>query len=93
LSGTAVAMETADVTLVTEDLTKITESIDLSKKTLQVIKQNLFWAFIYNIVSVPLAAAGLLKPEIASASMAMSSLSVVTNSLRLKSFKKIVNKI
>ena len=83
LSGSAVATETADITLVTEDLNKITESIDLSKKTLQVVKQNLFWAFIYNLVSVPAAAAGVLKPEIASAAMAMSSLSVVTNSLRL----------
>jgi P-type Cu2+ transporter len=90
-SGTDIAMESADVVLLNGDLSRILESISISKKTVAVIKQNLFWAFIYNVVAIPIAAGvlylfngPLLDPMIAGAAMAFSSLSVVLNSLRLK---------
>ena len=89
--GTDIAMESAEITLMRGDLTLIPEIISLSKKTLRVIKQNLFWAFFYNVAFVPVAAGALypffgilLNPIFAAAAMAFSSLSVVLNSLRLK---------
>lgn len=85
-TGTDVAMEAADITLMRGDLSTIPEAIRLSRQTIRKIKQNLFWAFIYNIVGIPFAAMGMLNPVIAGAAMAMSSVSVVTNSLSLKRF-------
>lgn len=83
-TGTDVAIESGDVVLVKGDLLKAVEAIQLSKATLRNIKQNLFWAFIYNVVGLPLAAFALLNPMIASGAMAFSSISVVLNALRLK---------
>lgn len=82
-----VAIESSDIVLVKWDLEKVYESIRLSKKTLLTIKQNLFWAFLYNSIWIPLAAFWLLNPIFASFAMAMSSVSVLANSLRLKNFK------
>lgn len=82
--GADVAMQTADLTLVNGDIAKAAEAMELSGFTIRVIRQNLFWAFGYNIVALPVAAFGKLNPMIASAAMAMSSVSVVLNSLRLQ---------
>lgn len=82
-SGTDIAIESADLTLVQGDITKVTETIQLSTDTIRVIKQNLFWAFGYNTIAIPVAALGRLNPMIASAAMALSSVSVILNSLRL----------
>ncbi|MFW5444587.1 MAG: heavy metal translocating P-type ATPase [Methylococcaceae bacterium] len=82
-SGTDVAIESADLTLVKGDISKVTETIELSADTIKVIKQNLFWAFGYNTVAIPVAALGKLNPMVASAAMALSSVSVIVNSLRL----------
>lgn len=86
-TGTDVAIETADVTLVGGDLAHIPQAIELSRKTMRNIRQNLFWALFYNTVGIPVAAAGLLEPWIAGAAMAFSSVSVVANALRLKRVK------
>jgi P-type Cu+ transporter len=83
-TGTDLAMSSADVTILGGDLTRIPETIRFSRKVLRVIRQNLFWAFVYNSVGIPLAAIGLLSPMFAAAAMAMSSVSVVANSLRIK---------
>ena len=83
-SGADVAIEAADVTLVRTDLEAAVAAVRVSRATLRIIRQNLFWAFAYNVAAIPLAMAGLLNPMIAGATMASSSVIVVTNSLRLR---------
>ncbi|SOD16157.1 ATPase, P-type (transporting), HAD superfamily, subfamily IC [Nitrosomonas ureae] len=83
-AGSDVAIEAADITLIRNVLMSVVDAISLSRATLQKIRQNLFFAFVYNILGIPLAAIGMLNPVIAGAAMAMSSVSVVSNSLLLK---------
>jgi Cu+-exporting ATPase len=83
-SGSDIAIEAADITLMRNDLSGVADAIDLSRATLRKIRQNLFFAFAYNVLGIPLAAAGMLNPVIAGAAMAMSSVSVVSNALLLK---------
>ena len=89
--GSDIAMDVAKITIISSELVKIPEAIKLSKSTVGIIKQNLFWAFFYNLIGIPIAAGilypfsgFLLNPMIAGAAMALSSVSVVSNSLRLK---------
>jgi Cu+-exporting ATPase len=82
--GTDVAMEAAGITLMRGDLALVAEALDVSARTVAKIRQNLFWAFAYNVAGIPLAAFGLLSPVVAGAAMAASSLSVMANALLLK---------
>jgi P-type Cu2+ transporter len=83
-SGSDIAMESADVVLMRSDLKSVVQAIELSRKTFRIIKQNLFWAFFYNAAAIPLAMAGMLNPIVAAAAMAVSSVTVVMNSLRIR---------
>jgi Cu+-exporting ATPase len=86
-TGTDVAMHTAGVTLMRGDPSLVADAIDISRRTYSKIRQGLFWAFIYNIVGIPLAALGVLSPVIAGAAMAFSSVSVVSNALLLRRWR------
>jgi Cu+-exporting ATPase len=93
-SGTDVAIEAGDVTLMRSDLAAVADAIELSRRTVRTMRENLFWAFVYNVIGIPVAAGVLypvlgiqLSPVLASAAMALSSVSVVSNSLRLTRFK------
>ena len=90
-TGADVAAEAADLTLIRDDLSLIPQAIHLSRKMMRIIRQNLFWAFCYNVIAIPGAALGFLNPAIAAAAMAMSSVSVVSNSLRLRRFGRKVS--
>jgi len=87
-TGTDVAIASASVVVISGDPLSISQAVRLSKRTLRAIRQNLFWAFIYNIILIPVAAAGFLHPMFAAGAMSLSSIFVVTNSLRLKNFEK-----
>jgi Cu+-exporting ATPase len=93
-TGTDIAIEAGDVALLRGDLRSVTDAVRLSRRTMRTMRQNLFWAFVYNVLGIPIAAGALypafgilLSPILASAAMALSSVSVVTNSLRLARFR------
>ena len=86
-NGTDIAVEAADIVLVRNDLNTLVQSVTLSRKTMTNIRQNLFWALIFNSLGIPLAAIGMLTPIVAGTAMAFSSVTVVTNALRLKRAK------
>ena len=86
-SGTDVAIESSDVTLLRGDLSGVVTAVRLARRTYRTIRQNLFWAFAYNTAMIPVAALGGLDPALAGAAMALSSVSVVSNSLRLRTFR------
>jgi Cu+-exporting ATPase len=86
-SGTDVAIAAADITLVRDDLSAVVDAIRLSRRTLRTIRVNLFWAFGYNVAAIPLAMTGQLSPLVAGAAMGLSSVFVVSNSLRLRRFR------
>lgn len=88
-TGTDIAIESSSIIIIRNDLNAIVTAITLSHKTIKTIKQNLFWAFFYNIICIPLAAFGLLNPMFAALAMSLSSVSVISNSLRIKNFKRI----
>ena len=92
-TGTDVAMHTAGITLMRGNMLLLPDAISISRRTYSKIRQNLFWAFIYNIIGIPLAAAGLLSPVIAGPAMALSSVSVVSNSLLLRRWKSTEGKL
>ena len=85
--GTDVALHAADVTLMRGDVRLVAAALDVSRVTVRKIRQNLFWAFAYNVVGIPLAAFGYLNPMLAGAAMALSSVSVVSNALLLRRWK------
>jgi P-type Cu+ transporter len=85
--GSDAAMQAAGITLMRGDLALVAQAIDISRRTSAKIRQNLFWALVYNVVGIPLAAFGLLSPVVAGAAMALSSVSVVTNALLLRRWK------
>jgi Cu+-exporting ATPase len=91
-SGSDIAIEAADITLMRNDLSSVVDAISLSRATLKKIRQNLFFAFAYNVLGIPLAMLGMLNPVIAGAAMAMSSVSVVSNALLLKRWKSAVQR-
>lgn len=86
-SGTDIAIESSSIVIIRKNLSALVSAIALSKRTIRTIKQNLFWAFFYNVICIPLAALGLLNPMFAALAMSLSSVSVISNSLRIKNFK------
>jgi Cu+-exporting ATPase len=92
-TGSDVTVEASDLTLVRADLVAAVDAVRLSRRTLGTIRGNLFWAFSYNVVMIPLAALGLLNPMLAGAAMALSSVFVVSNSLRLRRFRSIASDV